>query len=702
MIKISCFSIIAVAISTALSFPVFANPDDSSVDQTLDLETITVTATRTERRLMDSPLSSSVITSEEITMSSAASLADLLRDVPGIEITDAATAGMKRIKIRGESSRRVAVLIDGQELTDHSTYGAPLLLDPAMVERIEVIRGTGSVLYGQKALGGVVNFITKKGGDEPIQASLSASYNSATQGTQYSASAFGAVGDFDYRLSWSDSDHDNRETPDGELDNTAFANDSIMAYGAYNIGDHTIGLSYDQYNMNSEIATGIPNFELDMPQRDREKVAAFYHVENISPLLSKIKLDIYQQTIDRQFVQHMEMYQVPLRPPVTADMVIDTQINEQLDSSGFNSQFDFTLGEQHYLIAGVQYVKDEVNKNTANQTKMTMYMPAIPTMPAMPPMISNKDETNIEEASLTTTALYLQDEWQVTNDWLITLGARQYWVDSTLIKSTRGLAAGTSADSELVGSLATNYALTDDQNIRALISQGYGYPTLLQTAMGATAAGSYINPNPDLEAEKSMNYELGYRFRDGNIVVDASIFYTDADEYLTTLDCSNTELNCINPIKDDIYINADSATSKGLELDAAVDFAHVNLYSSLTWSERETTLGDFTTNYTGLPSLYGRTGIKYFGEHKVLGNYWFDAYLRAASDAQEQKSANEDVIKNAGWGTVNLAFGSQFGKDEMMMLSFEALNITDKAYSPASEGLLAEGRSLQAKFSLQF
>ena len=109
MIKTSCFSIIAVAISTALSFPVFANPDDSSVDQTLDLETITVTATRTERRLMDSPLSSSVITSEEITMSSAASLADLLRDVPGIEITDAATAGMKRIKIRGESSRRVAV-----------------------------------------------------------------------------------------------------------------------------------------------------------------------------------------------------------------------------------------------------------------------------------------------------------------------------------------------------------------------------------------------------------------------------------------------------------------------------------------------------------------------------------------------------------------------------------------------------------------
>ena len=145
-------------------------------------------------------------------------MADLLSDVPSVEITDAATAGMKRIKIRGESSPRVAILIDGQELNDHSTYGASLLLNLAMVEHIEVIRVTGSVLYGQKALAGVVNFITKKGGVEPVQASLSSSYNTAMQSTHYSASAFGdfgSFGDFDYRLSWSDSDHNNRETPEG-------------------------------------------------------------------------------------------------------------------------------------------------------------------------------------------------------------------------------------------------------------------------------------------------------------------------------------------------------------------------------------------------------------------------------------------------------------------------------------------------------
>jgi len=665
-------------------------------EQNIDLEVITVTATRTERRLMDSPLSSSVISSEQIQMSSADSLADLLRDVPGLEVTDAATAGMKRIKIRGEASRRVAILIDGQEVIDHSSYGAPLLLDPAMVERIEVIRGTGSVLYGQKALGGVVNFISKKGGDKSIQANISASYDSATQGTQYSASIYGAVGDFDYRLSASDNDHDNRDTPEGEIENSAFDNNSIMAYGAYNIDNHIIGLTYDQYNLVSEIASGIPNFILNMPQRDREKSAIFYQAEQLSEVLNKIRLDIYKQTIDRQFVQHTEM-QLPMTPPMSADMIIDTHITENLETTGASGQADFILSNNHYLIAGMHYAKDEVNKKTQNQTEITMYMPD-----PMPPRVTETDKTHIEEASLTTSAVYIQDEWNVNKDWLITLGARHYWVDSKLISSTRGLLNTDSDDTQLVASFASNLAVSDNQNLRALISQGYGYPTLLQIAMGATAAGTYINPNSDLTAETSINYEIGYRFRNGNIVIDATAFYTDADDYLTRIKCADTQYQCVNPQRDDIYINADKATSNGLELDASIDFDSASMYTSMTVSKREQTVDGYTSDNTGLPSIYGKLGTKYFGEGNLLGNYWLDAYIRAASNADYQRAANENIEHYSGWGTLNLAFGSRFGQDDMMMLSFEAVNLTDKAYRPASEILLAVGRSFQAKFSIEF
>jgi hemoglobin/transferrin/lactoferrin receptor protein len=185
-------------------------------------------------------------------------------------------------------------------------------------------------------------------------------------------------------------------------------------------------------------------------------------------------------------------------------------------------------------------------------------------------------------------------------------------------------------------------------------------------------------------------------------VVDATAFYTDADDYLATVACASTQYECVNQQRDDIYINADKATSHGIELDASVDFEQVSLYTSFTVSKREQTVDDYKTDKTGLPSLYGKFGAKYFAESAYLGNYWLDAYLRAASDADYQRSESEDNEHYAGWGTFNLAFGSRFGKDDMMMLSFEAVNLTDKAYRPAAEKLMAVGRSFQAKFSVEF
>ncbi len=137
---------------------------------------------------------------------------------------------------------------------------------------------------------------------------------------KYNVSAFGAIGDTEYRLSWSDAEHGNRETPDGELEDTEFSSDSIMAYLAYTIDNHSFGLNYDQFNLDSEIATGMPGFQLDMPQRDREKIGVFYNGDELSDTLKKLHLDIYQQTIDRQFVQHMEMPMRGLPPTMTGSM----------------------------------------------------------------------------------------------------------------------------------------------------------------------------------------------------------------------------------------------------------------------------------------------------------------------------------------------------------------------------------------------
>jgi len=690
MFKLSSTSLLVTAALAATSNVAQAEPD--AITPVID-EIFTITATRTERSFMESPASIATVTAEDIQRSSADSIADSLRDIPGIQITDAATPGMKRITLRGESSLRVAVLVDGQEITDHSTYGAPLLLDTSMVERVEVIRGTSSVLYGGKALGGVINIITKKGGSEPIQASLSAGYSSATQGHQYAASVYGHVEGFDYRLSLADNDHKDRSTPAGDIEDTSFANDSAMLYLAKEFEDHQLGFTYEKFDLSSEIATGIPGFFLNMPQRDRSKTALFYNFDGIDDVFKKFHIDAYDQTIDRNFVQHMEMTK-PLQPPMSMDMVIDTNIQERLDTKGVNTQLDLALGDQHYLILGLQYTKDELNKQTDNSTSTTINIPNMPSMPQV------KDTSSIEDATLETKALYIQDEWRLTEQAIITAGARHYWVDSKLNESSReGLSPSENSDDHFIASIAANYAFNDQNNLRAVFSQGYHYPTLLQIATGATAAGSYINPNPDLKPESSDNIEIGYRLYTNNWLLDTSYFYNDASDYITSRSCQGTELACVNPERDKVYINADKAKTSGLEF--SLSYAHhqaFSPYANITWLSREETYGSFTTKDTGTPSLYGKLGVKYQNEGSFFKSYYLDAYVRAATDADVAYADGAKDVYDS-WHTVNLAFGTQIGDKQQYSLNVEFSNIFDEEYSPANETLLAPGRAIMVKLS---
>ena len=188
---------------------------DRCLEKYRKLVNIVITPTKKPESLAEVPASVSVVGPQSIERSAAISLADALKDVPSVEITDAGQAGLKRIRLRGEESRRVKILIDGQEFADQREVGTPLLIAPEMIDRIEVLRGTGSVLHGSRAIGGVVNFITKKGGYHPIQGTLSSQIDSSTEGYQHFLSVHGAIKDFDYRVAGSIAEHEDRDTPEG-------------------------------------------------------------------------------------------------------------------------------------------------------------------------------------------------------------------------------------------------------------------------------------------------------------------------------------------------------------------------------------------------------------------------------------------------------------------------------------------------------
>ncbi|MCO5072186.1 MAG: TonB-dependent receptor [Rhizobiaceae bacterium] len=144
---------------------------NSGQKNSITLETLVVTATGSAQTVPEAPATVTVIDAEEINSKPYASVADVLRDVPGVVLgTTSAKSGSASISMRGMGETYVLMMVDGRPVgnSNEATYngfgvgvGTTNLPPPAAIERIEIIRGPMSSLYGTAALGGVINIITK-------------------------------------------------------------------------------------------------------------------------------------------------------------------------------------------------------------------------------------------------------------------------------------------------------------------------------------------------------------------------------------------------------------------------------------------------------------------------------------------------------------------------------------------------------------
>lgn len=672
------------------------------------LDTVTVVGTRTETAIRDNPRSVAVITKEDIEKRSADSIAELLRDVPGIDIADESVAGMKRLRIRGESSRRVTILVDGQEITDHSTYGTPLLVDPATVERIEVVKGPSSVLYGAKAIGGVVNIITKKGADKPVEVEGGGSYYSGSGGWQSWAAVSGSKDGFDYRLSATADRHGDRRVPKGrysatgKLDDTAFNNKNLYAHLGYRFGEadnHYLALKYEQHFLESEgwpgppgSLAGVERFKIDLPQRDRRKVGLYYDGDDISDIVRKVHVDLYYQTIDRLFENQVSVRMTPTR---TVD-VISTS-DDRITDYGVNAQVDLSLLEGHQTIVGAQYLSDNLVTGKTSTTTMTGFGPFPTTTKS-----SSRDKAHID-----TVSLYAQDEWSLTDAVKLTTGLRLNHTRTGLDETTVAARAGFEGtdDTRLLSSLGLTFEPTDSLMLRAGYSEGYISPTLLQLFSSTTAGGQgTIYGNPDLTAELARNFEVGARYEDAGLALDVGAFYTKAKDYITTTPCVTVTAYCLTTGTSSLYVNADSATTYGLEFLAEYELASgFSPYVGGSWIRRELEYASYSTFNSDTPALSGRIGVKYEGELWEKP-FWADLFLRGSTGSRQTYLDGASLVTETlpGWGTLNLAFGGSYGEDNRLSLSVSFNNILDKEYRPTFGELPGVRRSIEVSARVKF
>jgi len=673
------------------------------------IEEVVVTGTRVATEPRIHPGSLSVVDQQDIQRTMVDGAAELLRDIPGIQISDAGQAGTKRLRIRGEESRRIAILVDNQEITDHREVGVPITLDPEIIERVEVVRGASSVLYGSKAIGGVVNFITKKGGYHPLQGVVSLSYDDSTSGTNKFVSLYGAIEDVDYRLSVTDAKYSDRESPEGEIENTRSNSESVSFYAGWDITEfQRFEINYTDHKMDSEVfveddvRTSYPfiDFAIDAPQRDREKIGVFYQYNDISDSLKKIEINAYRQESDRRF----NTFPSTLINLGALTLQTDASIftTSELVTDGALIQTDWNVTDQNYLIIGAQYLNDEMEQDRLNIRSTTTTFNFIP----LPPSVSVSTIQSFDEAEMRTLAAFIQNEWAVTDDLKLTFGARNYWVDAELSNSAVTALPKNSVDDEhLVVAFSALYTGHSNFVWRFNASEGYVYPSLLQIATGAYAGSSFVSPNPNLTPETSDNFEIGMRYFHENWILDLTAFYSESEDYIDHVPCSVSD-NCINLSRSNrIYKNVGESTNQGLEALLEYDIVDTGVtpYLSMAWMVRENEYSAFSTKKTGWPRLSGRTGIRY--ENAFDNSFiWLDGYVRAESSADEEvpSGASSVIERNSGWSTFNLSAGIDLGKERQYKAALHLINITDKTYSTASENLLAPERHVRLKLTAKF
>ena len=703
---------LAKAAALALLASVAPLPNGQARAQEADtwLDRITMAGTRTEISVLENPASVSVVEAEQIERTPPESIAEMLRDVPGVEVVDSSAAGMKRIRIRGESSRRVTILVDGQEITDHSTFGTPILIDPSSVERIEVVRGPASVLYGAKAIGGVVNIVTKRGAAKPVEVEIGGGYYSGSDGWQGWAAVSGTVGGLDYRLSGGLDDHGDRKVPIGQytstgrLEGSSFGNDNLSLHLGYTFGEagnHYVALKAEQHRLEAENWTDpdyltypITDFRIDLPERDRRKIGLYYDGTEISDVVRKVHLDGYYQTIDRLFLNEVVMTPLPGRT-----VGVTSTSDDRIANYGGTAQVDLEFHPDHRTIVGLHYLTDNLVADKTSTTVQTGFAPV--------PVTSFS--SSYDDASIHTVSGFAQNEWSFAENFKLTTGIRYYHTQTTLNETSDATRAGygSRSDDRAVMSAGLTYTGIPDTTLRALYSEGYITPTLLQLFTDTTAGrGSLTFGNPDLGAETSRNVEVGARYDAGGFVFDASAFYTEAKDYITSIPCT-ADSGCPTgwTASDYVYVNADAANTYGVELVAEYTLPGISLtpYVSGAWTRRELEFPTYSTWHGNTPEFSGRVGVRWEGE--LVGNpIWTDLYVRAASGVKLASMDSGTLVVDSlpAWGTLNFAFGSSFGEDDRFSYSVHVNNILNEEYRSSFDELPGTGRSVEAVLRMTF
>ena len=522
--------------------------------QEFALDDMVVTASRVPTQKVDTPADISVITKEEIADQNYANVSDALRAIPGVNVLGSGAKGssMGQDKILLNGDERVLVLVDGRRMNLGSSgnSSADWLPPVNAIERIEVLKGGGSALYGTDAVGGVINVIMKKGSDIGNHVTVKAAGGS-WNAEQYAISASGSNdsglglivsatkerrGEYKFK---------NANGKSQMLKNSGYDDTGVIVKLDQKVGeDNRIGVNFEHINAEGGSPFGYSKWgTTDSHKRISNNVALRY--------------DWNESSDEKGYVQVYKNYQhAHFRSPS-----VSNQSNFTDSTVGFEAQQNFKFSETDAFTAGLEYYKTTVDNNALYTGKRD---------------INNK-------------AIFAENRWEFAPTWQLNTGLRYDH------HSRYG--------SEVTPKVALNKKFDENSNVYLSWGRVFNAPTT--DDLFWYQPGAYPTyGDPELKPEKGYVWTLGGNAKlNDKTDISASVFYSDIKDAIDWVWDGGTITQAINVNKE---------KRRGLELSLNHDFDdNLSAYASYTYVQVKQDKGyGFAKDLTTKPNIY-RAGLKY-------------------------------------------------------------------------------------------
>ncbi|WP_031387197.1 TonB-dependent receptor plug domain-containing protein [Desulfonatronum thiodismutans] len=632
----------------ALFFAATVTADEGESSKGVALEQVTVTARGIPAPVSGTPGGVGVVDAETIAVTAPVSLTDAAVRLPGVDKSSESAWGGD-VNIRGLGRDAVVFLIDGARVnvtTDiNGRFG---LVNPKDIQRIEVLKGPISALYGSGSIGGVVNIITKKGRflDAPAwnaETSLGGGSNpgggDVHQIISYNAPRSWLWGSIGYR--------DFSDYKDGNGDkvrNSGFEDFSAKLAAGFKWNEYNVTEFQYQHLDGSEI--GVPgtgmaplpvNADVTLAGNNRRLVELSHSFTPEDSLLRESTLQLSYQLIERRV--RIDNF--------TSGAV--AWIRPEADHATWSGNWKNVMAfGDHVVVAVVDAWNWHMDSSRVRRTVAGT-------------SISDKPTPETDQTSV---GVFAEDDWALSTNWSLNLGARADYV-RVANKETEDIAKKTANDASWGGHAGLTWRFAPDWSMTTLAASSYRTPNILERFKNINLVGGVVEVgDPDLDPERSLFFEYGIHHTGRTVRSSGAAFYNQLRDYIVPELIDPSLYRMGNVSKAELY---------GAELSLEWDFIPSwTVFGNIAYTQGKDKSADEWLRFVApLNGLFGVTQKMDSGLWWTLEGQW----------AAKQTRVPRDTEHSDAWITMNARAGYDFtlaGLRHAVVLG--VTNIFDETY----------------------